>query len=183
MKNYNPTVYALLGILTTNCRNGYDIKQLIDRSLTHFWKISYGQIYPTLKILVQDELAQVETIEQEGKPNKQHYTLTTKGYSILQQWLSQEITQIPTEKNEVLLKLFFGNHQTTAMLTMLTQYQQALQLRLETYQTLKQELSPSVSTTQDAYFWIYTLNYGIKITEAAIEWCQETLQDLGGQLQ
>ena len=64
---YNHTTYAILGILTTNCRSGYAIKQLIDRSLNHFWKISYGQIYPTLKRIVDDGLAEVRDSSHSGR--------------------------------------------------------------------------------------------------------------------
>lgn len=38
MKKYNDTTYAILGILTTDCRSGYEIKQFIDNSLNHFGK-------------------------------------------------------------------------------------------------------------------------------------------------
>ena len=79
MTKYNHTTYAILGILTTECRTGYAIKQLIDQSLNHFWKISYGQIYPALKRIVEDGLAIVQTIETEGKPNRNEYELTEKG--------------------------------------------------------------------------------------------------------
>ncbi|WP_143522374.1 PadR family transcriptional regulator, partial [Pseudomonas sp. 2822-17] len=66
MKKCNDTTYAILGILTTECKSGYAIKQLIDQSLYHFWKISYGQIYPTLKVIVQEGLAEVRTSTKEG---------------------------------------------------------------------------------------------------------------------
>ena len=75
MKKYNDTTYALLGILTTEHRSGYDIKQFMDKSLNHFWKISYGQIYPTLKRLTEEGLAVVETTSQEGKPERKEYFL------------------------------------------------------------------------------------------------------------
>ena len=70
LKEYNHTTYAILGILTTDCRSGYAIKQFIDQSLNHFWKISYGQIYPTLKLIVEEELATVRTSSEKGKPDQ-----------------------------------------------------------------------------------------------------------------
>jgi len=112
LKKYNDTTYAILGILTTDCRSGYAIKQLIDQSLNHFWKISYGQIYPTLKLIVQEGLATVSTTSHEGKPDKNEYALTAKGKVVLKTWLEKPIEQVPTERNEVMLKLFFGRHQS-----------------------------------------------------------------------
>ncbi|MEJ9314325.1 PadR family transcriptional regulator, partial [Priestia megaterium] len=72
----NRTTYAILGLLTTECRTGYEIKQLMDRSLNHFWKISYGQIYPTLQKLVNNELATVNSVAQTDKPDKKEYVIT-----------------------------------------------------------------------------------------------------------
>ncbi|PCK18754.1 hypothetical protein CEY02_18370 [Bacillus pumilus] len=59
MKTYNDTTYAILGFLTADSKSGYEVKQLIDKSLHHFWKISYGQIYPALKFIVEEGLAEV----------------------------------------------------------------------------------------------------------------------------
>src|SRR5690606_17032441 len=111
MAKLNHTKYAILGLLTTDCRTGYQMKRLIDTSLNHFWKISYGQIYPTLKQLVEDGLANVQETTQDGKPDKKEYFLTEKGEDELLKWLESPLDQIPVPKNEVLLKLFFSRHQ------------------------------------------------------------------------
>ena len=113
MTNYNDTTYAILGILTTECKSGYAIKQFIDQSLNHFWKISYGQLYPTLKLLVQEELAEVHKSTNPGKPDKNEYYLTSKGRDVLKCWLEQPIKQLPIERNEILLKLFLVRHQSS----------------------------------------------------------------------
>lgn len=36
MPRENMTRYAVLGLLTTDCRTGYDMKQMIDRNLNRF---------------------------------------------------------------------------------------------------------------------------------------------------
>ncbi len=87
----NQTKFSILGLLTTECRTGYEIKQLMDRSLNHFWKISYGQIYPTLQKLVNDELTTVNSVAQTDKPDKKEYVITTKGKKVLQDWLREPI--------------------------------------------------------------------------------------------
>ncbi len=123
MSKYNDTTYAILGILTTSCRSGYAIKQFIDQSLTHFWKISYGQIYPALKLITEEGLAELQTHQQPGKPDRHDYILTDKGKDVLKSWLEQPVVQMPFERNEVLLKLFFReppvrntNHQASSQL-------------------------------------------------------------------
>ncbi|WP_042220962.1 PadR family transcriptional regulator [Oceanobacillus manasiensis] len=178
MKKYNNTTYAILGILTTGCTSGYEIKQLMDKSLNHFWKISYGQIYPTLKQLAEDELVTVTTTSQDGKPDRKEYELTSKGIDALEKWLTQPIEQVPVERNEVLLKLFFGRHQPTEKtLAQLEDYKLKLEGRFQTYTTIEQAIRTNHANDPDARYWLFTLDYGKRTTAAAIDWCDATLND------
>ncbi|MFC4558406.1 PadR family transcriptional regulator [Virgibacillus kekensis] len=179
MKKYNHTTYAILGILTTGCRSGYAIKQLIDNSLKHFWKISYGQIYPTLKLIVEEELATVRSSAQEGKPVRKEYYLTPKGEEALRDWLEKPIEQAPVERNEMLLKLFFGRHQSKeSTLLHLNDYKKKLENRYQTYSSIEQMISTHEQNQQDATYWLFTLDYGKRITKAAIDWCESTIKQI-----
>lgn len=175
LKTYNHTTYAILGILTTGCNTGYAIKQFIDQSLNHFWKISYGQIYPTLKRLVDEGLATVRTVSEEGKPNRHAYTLTSRGIDVLKHWLEAPIEQIPIERNEVLLKLFFGQHQAEDhTIQLLGDYQQKLIERQRVYQDIETSIKDNQVNDKNAIYWLFTLDYGKRVTQAAIEWCDVT---------
>lgn len=177
MKSYNNTTYAILGILTTECNSGYAIKQFMDQSLNHFWKISYGQIYPTLKLLTQEGLAEVKASSTPGRADKNEYSLTPKGIDTLKDWISQPINQVPAERNEVLLKLFFGANQSTEQTVFLLEdYQQRLEIRYKTYEAIEQGILQHHPEDQDAMYWLFTLDYGKRVTQAAIDWCQHTLQ-------
>ncbi|WP_096273159.1 PadR family transcriptional regulator [Paucisalibacillus globulus] len=179
MKKINQTRYAILGILTTGCRTGYQIKQMIDNSLNHFWKISYGQIYPTLKQLVEEGLATVEDSVQEGKPDKKEYFLTEKGEEELRRWLQFPLEDIPVNKNEVLLKLFFGRHQANhTTMEFLINYQEILQKRYETYEGIESTIRMHSLDSADAQYWLFTLDYGKRITAAEIGWCKDTITKL-----
>lgn len=182
MKKYNHTTYAILGILTTGCKSGYAIKQFIDQSLKHFWKISYGQVYPTLKRIVDEGLATVKTLPQAGKPDRKEYDLTQKGKETLNEWLSQPIEQLPSERNELLLKLFFGRHQSKeTALTHLQSYLAQLQDRYQTYQDIEQIIAGGGDNQDDAMYWLFTLDYGKRMTQAAMEWCEATSKRLKEQ--
>ncbi len=177
LKNYNHTTYSILGILTTECRTGYAIKQLIDESLSHFWKISYGQIYPTLKLIVQDGLAEVHTSTQKGKPDRNEYFLTPKGRDALKTWLEEPVEQIPAERNEILLKLFFGSYQSKeSTISLIEEYKQKLEARYETYKNIEHTIS--TYNNDASQYWLFTLDYGKRITMAAIEWCTSTLNQI-----
>ena len=179
MKRYNDTTYAILGILTTNCKSGYAIKQFIDQSLNHFWKISYGQIYPTLKLIAKEELAEVRTSPGYGKPDRHEYYLTPKGMDVLKSWLEQPIEQIPTERNEILLKLFFGRYQNQENTVLLLQnYKQELERRYQTYLTIEQSIIAHRESGDDSMYWLFTLDYGKRTTKAAMDWCNVTLEKI-----
>lgn len=179
MKRYNDTTYAILGILTTDCNSGYSIKQFIDRSLNHFWKISYGQIYPTLKLIVQEELAEVRSASSPGKPEKNEYRLTEKGIQTLRDWLEAPVGQLPHERNEILLKLFFGRYQSQESKVLLLQnYQQELEARYQTYVSIEQAIMAHANQDEDSMYWLITLDYGKRTTKAAIDWCAFTLEQL-----
>ncbi|MEK4300323.1 PadR family transcriptional regulator [Oceanobacillus sp. FSL W8-0428] len=179
MKKYNDTTYAILGILTTDCRSGYEIKQFIDNSLNHFWKISYGQIYPTLKRLEEEGLATIQATSQEGKPDRKEYFLTAKGKEILKDWLEKPLKQLPVERNEVLLKLFFGNHQTEEQtIRLLEDYKQKLEKIYQTYEGIEAGIASHNNNQSDAKYWLFTLDYGKRTTAAAMEWCDATLKEI-----
>jgi len=179
LKKYNDTTYAILGILTTGHRSGYDIKQFMDKSLNHFWKISYGQIYPTLKRLEENELARVQTTSQEGKPDRKEYFLTAKGEEVLKEWLEAPLKNVSSERNEVLLKLFFGRHQTREQsVALLKDYKHKLQAVYETYEQIEEMISSPGCEEGDAKYWLFTLDYGKRVTKAAIDWCEETVKEL-----
>src|SRR5690625_2264978 len=179
MKKYNDTTYAILGVLTTECRSGYEIKQFIDNSLNHFWKISFGQIYPTLRRLEQDRLATVQIAPQEGKPDRKEYFLTTKGEEMFREWLEEPLKQVPAERHEVLLKLFFGRHQTkNHSVLLLEDYKQKLEEQYQTYHGIEQVITKHDWERGDAKHWLFTLDYGKRVTKAAIEWCEATMEKL-----
>lgn len=179
MKKINNTKYAILGLLTTDCRSGYAIKQMIDQSLNHFWKISYGQIYPTLKQLVEDGLATVQGTSQKGRPDKKEYFLTPKGEIELRTWLQNPLNEIPSDKNEILLKLFFSRHQSNdETISHLEHYKQKLLERYNTYVAIESRITSHSNEKPDAQYWLFTLDYGKRTTLAAMEWCEATSQKL-----
>ncbi|MGF2618389.1 PadR family transcriptional regulator [Rossellomorea vietnamensis] len=176
MKKYNDTTYAILGILTTECKTGYAIKQLIDNSLSHFWKISYGQIYPALKLIVEEGLAEIKESSTPGKRDKNEYYLTQKGKETLKSWLEKPIEKLPVERNEILLKLFFSQHQSKENTRLLLlNYKQDLEKRYNTYITIEQSITAQHAHDGDAAYWLFTLDYGKRVTKAAVEWCEAAL--------
>jgi PadR family transcriptional regulator AphA len=170
------TAYVILGMLSIEPnRSGYDIRQAIESSVGHFWGESYGQIYPTLKQLVADELIEAR---ETGKQRRKEYTITEAGRQCLREWLAVPFQNDPP-RNEFLLKLFFGR-EAPAQVT--TEHIRELQRRnrqsLDTMLQI-QELAPKVNAGNPHLpYWMLTLGLGIAMTRAALEWGEAALASL-----
>lgn len=103
------TSYLLLGFLESHPQSGYDIKRIADHSTRFFWQVSYGQIYPELKRLVDLGLA-AQQLGSRGGRTRNVYRITAKGRQVLRSWLAASSTTGSFEmRDELLLKLFFSD--------------------------------------------------------------------------
>ena len=107
MPRENKTKYAVLGLLAYAPMSGYDVKRIYAQSLGNFWSESYGHIYPILKRLEDEGLATRSVEHQDGKPDRNVYTITELGREELHRWLAQPLDP-HKERVELLLKLFHG---------------------------------------------------------------------------
>ena len=89
MREIGATPNALLGLLSLEPMSGYDIRQMISRSIGYFWSESYGQIYPGLKRLAADGLVEKKTERRKGSPDRHVYSLTAAGRKQLEAELSE----------------------------------------------------------------------------------------------
>jgi len=105
------TSYVILGMLSLRPMSGYDIKQVADLSVRHFWAISYGQIYPELKNLVDAGLVSPADTSV-GDRRRTVYSLTRSGEEALADWAAIS-HEVPVEiRDEMLLRLFFADQLT-----------------------------------------------------------------------
>ena len=172
------TPNALLGLLSLGPMSGYDIRQLIPRSIGHFWSESYGQIYPGLKRLAAAGLVEKKTERQKGRPDRHLYSLTAEGRSQLKAWLKLPVaTEVP--RSELLLKLFFGAHVSASVsrehvMEFMESHQKALKVYAATAKALRKEEAGDPQLP----YWLMTLNMGRHRSAAMVKWCRETLVEL-----
>ncbi len=178
MAKENKSKYALLGILSISPGSGYDIKKFMEQSTSNFWSESYGQIYPILKQLVEAGLATSHTEKQEGKPERYMYTLTDKGFEALRQWLTEPIEHT-VERNELLLKLFFGRQNSiTDNIEHVQQFRTLQEQLIQKYQGIEGYLKANCTDNPDLYYSLITVRYGILRCQALLTWCAETIDML-----
>lgn len=182
MAKENKSRYAIMGMLALGPASGYQIKKLIEESTSNFWSESYGQIYPILKQLTEQGLATSHAEKQEGKPERNIYTLTEQGKEELVNWLGEPVDE-PKERIEVLLKLFFGQLlPVSANIEHIQHFQELQRKLLEKYQGIETFLRDCLreggeDTPLPAYALI-TVRYGIHQSQALLAWCAEALEML-----
>ncbi|MBE1446791.1 PadR family transcriptional regulator [Paenibacillus sp. OAS669] len=98
---------AILGLLMRKSMSGYDIKQQFEELLSYFFDASFGTIYPTLSKMEKEELITKESIEQQGKPNKNVYTITEKGKAQFHSYLESKL-QDNVLRSDFMVRMFFG---------------------------------------------------------------------------
>ncbi len=175
MAKENKSRYAILGMLSTGPMSGYVIKKAIEKSVANFWNESYGQIYPMLKQLADAGLTTSYTEKQEGKPERYIYTLTDKGREELLRWLSEPVEHA-VERNELLLKLFFGSEVSVATnIEHVRQFRALLTDLLEKYTGIFAYLNEHCMDAPDILYSRITVSYGLHRTRALLQWCDETL--------
>lgn len=170
--------YAILGMLSICPMSGYDIKKTIEESISNFWSESYGQIYPSLRRLVVDDLV-TKTVEiQSGKPDRHVYKLTKKGRQELRQWLSGAVVS-KVQRNEFLLKLFFGEEVTANINVKHVEQYREIQLQLlEKYHGLEREIKSKYRDDPNSSYWLMTLEHGKHVSHALVKWCDQALVKL-----
>lgn len=115
-ENTGKSKYVMLGMLARMPLTGYMIKKWLENEYSHFWQESYGQIYPTLKKLVEEGLAvSSESSERRNGRGQILYTITDAGKKELSDWLSKE-PEIEKLRYEILLKISFGDNTTKDVL-------------------------------------------------------------------
>jgi DNA-binding PadR family transcriptional regulator len=169
---------VLLGLLTVEPMSGYDLGQSIRISVGHFWRESYGQIYPNLKKLAAGGLVTAKAERQKGKPDRRVYSITQKGREQLAKWLAVE-PQPEIPRNELLLKLFFGTQAgPKTVIGYVERMAQSNKAYLEKFRQIERELLSQMGRYPDVPYWRMAARFGQMELEAHVRWTEETLTAL-----
>jgi PadR family transcriptional regulator, regulatory protein AphA len=184
MGKENKTRYALLGMLSLGSMSGYDLKKMIAQSTGDFWHESYPQIYPMLKQLTQEGLAISSVERQAGRPERNVYTITERGWDVLKNWMSEPF-EYQKERNELLLKVFFGAlTSTTVSIEHVRRHRAFQEEQIARLMQTEDQITDQLRDHPDLPYWHLTIRYGLYIARAQLSWCDEaitTLAALPGQ--
>lgn len=181
MKDASRTRFALLGLLTLGPMTGYDMRKFIDTAISHFWRESFGNIYPILRQLHKDGLVTVREKSQSGRPDRRIYRLTKKGEREFERW---QCEAVPEEhfKSVLLLKMFFGDHLPPEIAKKhLLDFIDSQEALLKTYESERKEIEKSSGDKPPGLFWLMTLRRGELVARARLTWahgCLKTFDQL-----
>ncbi len=177
MSKTSKTAYAILGMLTIEPMSGYDIRQLMQKSTAHFWSESDGQLYPALANLTELEWITCKLAKKNTR-DKKIYSITKKGRTELKKWLTEEALTFSV-RDEFLLKLFFGANiapRINAEHIAARRYQ--VKSSIAQLKATKDYLMQEEKNSPHLTYWLMSLDYGIKLAQAKLAWCDEVINKL-----
>lgn len=182
MEGRSRTPWAVLGCLTVEPMSGYDVKQFLERTVSHFWSESYGQIYPTLRKLEDDGLVEGRTEPGDRGRDKRVFRITDAGRDALAAWL-REPPEPVTPRYEHSLKLFFGHHVGAGpSLEHLDGLRRRAEADLDRYRAWETALEEQAARApaSGAPYRLAVLRGGVRYSEMMLEWCDECAELLRG---
>ena len=171
--------HAILGFLSYKPFSGYDLKKVFDTSVNHFWPADQSQIYRTLARLAEREWAEVEVVPQKDRPARKVYHITEVGRQELRRWLTAPLPFRDSRHASLIQVFFAGQLSDEEILAMLKREAEPLRAALERYDRVPEMSAPFIETIdspREAFFWMLTLEYGIRMAQASLEWIESVIQ-------
>lgn len=170
--------HAILGFLNYEPKTGYELKQIFDTSVQHFWPADQSQIYRTLSQLEKDGWVEKEIVVQEDRPNRKVFSITGSGRDELHRWLT---TPLPFGDNRSapMIQVFFAGQLSNEEIIQM--YQRAadfMRAGLQIYDQIPQTMetyADYVQSPREFFFWMQTLEIGKMTAQINIEWIENMI--------
>jgi PadR family transcriptional regulator, regulatory protein AphA len=170
------TELAVLGLLAWSGESsGYDLHKRAARSVGFIWAPARSQLYAVLKRLADAGLVSGRHVPQSDRPDKRLFRITAAGRATLREWLQTVEPIEPEDRDGMLLKVFFaafGDAEATRR--QLLDYRARVEERLVTFGSIERSFHDEHG--RDALNRLQTLRLGIALTQATLEWVDETLR-------
>lgn len=164
------TSYALLGLLVPGPMSGYDLADLVSRSIANFWPIEKSQVYGELGRLEALGYLEATEVAQKGAPDKRVYALLDQGEQALDAWLEEPGYQPERRRNSFLVKVFFGwKMEPQHLEALLDDYRADALAERDRLQAIVDRLA----SVPSAAFGRATAMFGVRHAQATLEWCDE----------
>jgi PadR family transcriptional regulator AphA len=178
--------HLLLGLVREPA-SGYDLKQLFDERIGHFWAAELSQIYPALNRLERRGLLRSRRAASKRGPGRRVYELTPAGRSELRAWVAQP-PRFGAERFPYLGQLFFMGELGDARRTLrfLRGVRERIAAKLATLRALERMWAdadpryPENLPLEDFHVHL-VLRKGLVSLEAGLAWCEESMDRLAAR--
>ena len=173
--------HGILGLINYHEMTGYEIMQAFRDSLNFFWKAQTSQIYRELQTLEKKKWVSKTYVPQQGKPDKNVYSITEEGRGELVRWLSDGNLGLNTN-TPVLMKVFFmgerSREENIGYFEGLKSYCKIFLESLEAVPGHIEAYSSYLDNMDKALYWEMTVDYGRREMQACMEWAQSCIDRL-----
>jgi DNA-binding PadR family transcriptional regulator len=173
--------YAILGFLNYLPLSGYDLKKMFDTSVQHFWPADQSQIYRTLARLTGQGLVEMQVIHQEDRPDRKVYHITVSGQTQLQGWLKGMPPAEPNRSAALIQVFFCGQLSDEEILEKFEAVAGMMRVILDRYKQIPaqlEEYTSMINSPRETYFWLLTLDLGLRTMRANLEWAENVIEQL-----
>jgi DNA-binding PadR family transcriptional regulator len=171
--------HALLGFLNYHPYTGYDLKNIFDSSVQHFWSADQSQIYRTLAQLAEEGLAAMEVVRQADRPDRKVYHITDAGRAELRTFLTGALPMAPPHSAALVLVFFAGQLPDAEVKPIFEQAADSFRRLLRQYEQVPaviERFAAEVGSPRETFFWGLTLEFGVKAVEAHLAWAESVLE-------
>lgn len=159
--------FAVLGLLHYQDMHGYKIKDHIEKNFGFMWTVNFGQIYNSLKALVDEGLITLSDVvaSENGAPNKKVYSITAQGRKEFKSWLmSSPEKQVLLRDPFILRFIFLGFGEKEEALTLIEE-----QIQI-TEQLLSRRKKNLIRWEKQGQFVNLAAELGASLNEMQLQW-------------
>jgi len=171
--------YSILGLLHYRDMHGYQLKKTIENHFGHMWSINYGQIYPNLKKLKDEDLVTMIEEENQGEkgPSRKMYAITDKGRRVFLEWLGNLPEKNMLLRDPFLMRfVFFGFGDRARSIEIVED-----QISLYNTQLKKRRENLEHLQHHDVYVRLMA-ELGVRMNEMFLEWLERSCKEIQASL-
>lgn len=175
--------HGILGLINYHEMTGYEIMEAFRDSLHFFWKAQTSQIYRELQTLEKEQWVKKTVVPQQGKPDKNLYSITEEGRQELLRWLGDGALGLSL-RTPMLMKVFFmGEQSREDSIGYFAELKLCCQMFLDSLGAVPKYIeaySAYLDNKEKALYWEMAVEYGRKNMQMCMEWAQDCIQKLEG---
>jgi PadR family transcriptional regulator, regulatory protein AphA len=149
--------------------SGYDLVKITRFRFRFFWSESYGQVYPELRRLAEEEFA-AQGVEPASRGRKA-WTITAKGRTALRAWLEDpgctDLTRM-----ETILKAYFSYAAPGSLKGILEDFRARISKDIASLEEMASQLRTIPDPHKNHQYPLMTIELGLALHSAYRDWAE-----------